>query len=206
MSKNELNAEQKILVAARQLFYKKGYDGTKMRDIANLAEVNLAMLHYYYRHKETIFMIVFDEAFDVLFKKIHIALSVESDFFERIRLLVYSYVDMAMENPDLPMFVMSEANKNPMLIFKILTKHKEKNLTSVDLSTFEREVNNAIKDKLIKSIDPRLFFMDILSLTFFPCMSTNMLGPMFKDQEDFKQLLQDRREHITETLINAIKL
>jgi len=206
MSSADITPEEKIRVAARQLFYKKGYDGTKMRDIANTAEVNLSMVHYYYRSKEAIFTMVFDEAFQVMFKRIRQVLTADVDFWGRIRLLVYSYMDMAMENPDLPMFVMSEANKNPTLIFKMLTKHKEKNLTTVDLSVFSEEVNKAIADKLIKPVDPRLFFMDILSLTFFPCMSTNMLGPMFQAEGEFQQLLHDRRDHIAETLIAAIKL
>lgn len=47
----------------REIFFEKGYNGATMRDIASKAEVNLALLHYYYRTKEKIFEIVLNQAF-----------------------------------------------------------------------------------------------------------------------------------------------
>jgi len=41
-----------ILTVAEQLFAEKGFDGTSVRDIAQLATVNLAMISYYFGSKE----------------------------------------------------------------------------------------------------------------------------------------------------------
>src|ERR1700753_4423078 len=41
-----------ILVVAEQLFGEKGYAGTSVRDIAQAAGVNLAMISYYFGSKE----------------------------------------------------------------------------------------------------------------------------------------------------------
>jgi AcrR family transcriptional regulator len=41
-----------ILAIAEQLFAEKGFDGTSVRDIAQLANVNLAMISYYFGSKE----------------------------------------------------------------------------------------------------------------------------------------------------------
>jgi AcrR family transcriptional regulator len=41
-----------ILVAAEDLFAEKGFDGTSVRDIAQQAGVNLAMISYYFGSKE----------------------------------------------------------------------------------------------------------------------------------------------------------
>ena len=43
------STEEKILQAAEQIFLKHGYDGSRMQAIADLAEINKAMLHYYFR-------------------------------------------------------------------------------------------------------------------------------------------------------------
>jgi AcrR family transcriptional regulator len=201
----EINVEKRIIDAARSLFYKNGYYGTKMRDIANKAEVNLALLHYYFRKKEAIFMIVFDEAFSVLFNKIHKALTADVDFYERLRLLVSSYIDVASQNPELPMFIMHEVSRNPKLIVAIMSKHKTSNATTIDLNTFFSEINNAIRDKLIKPVDPRILFMDILSLTIFPYLSVSLLDPLFTGKKEIKQLMSIRKNHVTEMLINSIK-
>jgi AcrR family transcriptional regulator len=41
-----------ILIVAEELFGEKGFDGTSVRDIANSAGVNLAMISYYFGSKE----------------------------------------------------------------------------------------------------------------------------------------------------------
>jgi AcrR family transcriptional regulator len=41
-----------ILIVAEELFGEKGFDGTSVRDIAHKADVNLAMISYYFGSKE----------------------------------------------------------------------------------------------------------------------------------------------------------
>jgi AcrR family transcriptional regulator len=43
-----------ILLVAEELFAGKGFDGTSVRDIAHLADVNLAMISYYFGSKENL--------------------------------------------------------------------------------------------------------------------------------------------------------
>jgi AcrR family transcriptional regulator len=45
-----------ILVAARELFAEKGYDGASIRAIARKAEVDPALVHHFYGSKEGIFV------------------------------------------------------------------------------------------------------------------------------------------------------
>lgn len=50
MSYNE--KQEQIMEAAEKLFAAKGFDGTSVRDIADAAGVNLAMISYYFGSKE----------------------------------------------------------------------------------------------------------------------------------------------------------
>ena len=59
MSKKE-NKEQDILKAAEKLFAEKGFKGATTTLIAAQAGVTHAMLHYYFRTKDQIFLKVFD--------------------------------------------------------------------------------------------------------------------------------------------------
>jgi AcrR family transcriptional regulator len=45
----------RILEAARRVFADRGFDGTSTRALADAAEVNLAMIHYYYGSKEQLY-------------------------------------------------------------------------------------------------------------------------------------------------------
>ena len=49
--KIDSTTEEKIKEAARTVFHKKGFAATRTRDIAEEAEINLALLNYYFRSK-----------------------------------------------------------------------------------------------------------------------------------------------------------
>ncbi len=49
----EFNEKQiEILLVAEQLFAEKGFDGTSVREIAKIANINVAMISYYFGSKE----------------------------------------------------------------------------------------------------------------------------------------------------------
>lgn len=54
------DTKQKIIEAANKLFAKNGFAGTSIRDIAGLAEVNLASINYHFQNKENLYWKVFD--------------------------------------------------------------------------------------------------------------------------------------------------
>ncbi|QQZ09887.1 TetR/AcrR family transcriptional regulator [Heyndrickxia vini] len=58
-AKNKLVRDQ-ILKAAKQLFAKKGYEGTTVRQICNEANVSLALVSYHFGGKENVFFEVFE--------------------------------------------------------------------------------------------------------------------------------------------------
>lgn len=47
-------ARERILKAAAELFAQKGFDGTRISEIAELAEVNKALIYYYFENKQAI--------------------------------------------------------------------------------------------------------------------------------------------------------
>ena len=56
-----MTTEEKIVKAAEEVFMEHGFDGARMQLIADKAEINKAMLHYYFRSKEVLFEKIFDE-------------------------------------------------------------------------------------------------------------------------------------------------
>src|SRR6202012_5712205 len=57
------STEERIKEAARKLFTQKGFAGTRTRDIAQEAGINLALLNYYFRSKQKLFDLVMMENF-----------------------------------------------------------------------------------------------------------------------------------------------
>ena len=58
------NAKDRIVEAAVKLFSKKGYDGARVDEIARAADVNKALIYYYFPSKQTILNYVVNAFFD----------------------------------------------------------------------------------------------------------------------------------------------
>lgn len=98
----ERNTEELIIEAAKKIFVKRGLAGARMQDIADEAGINKAMLHYYYRNKEKLFEIVFNEAFSKVIGRLGNILNQPMPLEEKIRTLVEHYITNIAETPYLP--------------------------------------------------------------------------------------------------------
>lgn len=83
-----------IINAAQKLFAEKGFDGTSVRDIAHEADVNVAMISYYFGSKEKLMEAVFEK------KSTNIRLKVENLLqdkslspLQKVNVLIDDYVE-----------------------------------------------------------------------------------------------------------------
>jgi TetR/AcrR family transcriptional regulator len=111
--KKDLNTEEKILAAARAVFMEKGMDGARMQDIADRAGINKALLHYYFRNKDKLFEMIFQDAMGRFMPRLADVIIADVDFFVKIEKMVSMYMDMLAQNPYLPQFVLNEVNRQP---------------------------------------------------------------------------------------------
>ena len=65
-SQRSMATSERILDAAEELFAKHGIYGVTMREIAELANVDTALLHYYFESKRGVFDAVFSRRADIL--------------------------------------------------------------------------------------------------------------------------------------------
>lgn len=83
-----------ILEVAEQLFYEKGFEGTSVRDIANTASVNLAMISYYFGSKEKLLTALVEWRAGYIQGVLNELVTDETlDPFEKIDRLVNLYTD-----------------------------------------------------------------------------------------------------------------
>lgn len=202
----EISVEDKIIDAAREIFFEKGYNGATMRDIASKAEVNLALLHYYYRTKEKIFEIVLNQAFITLFKRLNKAFLSDVDIFCKIELMVESYISVGIKHPQLPGFVMHELEVNKKLVQPLILKYKEEQNANKNLSVFYADVQNAIDSKIIKPIDVDSLFIDILSLSLFPFVAKNFLSGIVLDKNKYSHFIKERSKYVSGFIISSIRV
>lgn len=196
------NTEDQILSAAKNVFQRKGMDGSRMQEIANEAGINKAMLHYYYRSKQLLFEAVFKNAFSLLAPQLNAILNDDSSIEEKIKNFTHNYITFIIKHPYLPNFIIQELNRNPEFIDKI-----KQNKAFPNLDKFKKQVNIEIEKGIIKPIKAEQLFINIMSLNIFPFVAKPLIKA-FADVDDkmYKQLIEDRKKEVADFIINAIKI
>src|SRR5687768_478784 len=113
MTDADRETEHKILDAAHVVFMRMGTSGARMKDIAEEAGVNQALLHYYFRNKATLAEAVFTRALSGFFPTLYAILGSATPLADKIRAVVETETDFLLENPYLPGFVLSELHTRP---------------------------------------------------------------------------------------------
>lgn len=194
--------EEKIIEAAQQVFIEKGSDGARMKEIAEKAGINKALLHYYFRTKDKLFEGIFKQIFRRFIPKIQETLnSEELDLFGKIEFFCQSYTNLLMKNPMIPMFILREINKNPERLAKII-----KNVGIVP-EIFISQVADAVKASRIISISPYQLIVNLISLAVFPIAARPLLERVLfnGDSKLYDKFLEERKKENAEFIINAIK-
>lgn len=184
----DISTDEKILQAAQKCFTEKGFAGTRTRDIADEAGINLALLNYYFRSKEKLFQQVMMAKMQLMFGSIlPILMSEESTLEDKIHDATHIYLDLLKENPDLPLFIMNEIHKESSVITGVLP--------------IEEVMRNSAMLKQIHEKNPHLnplhLLMNFLALTVFPFVAHPVFQKFGLLQEaEFEQFIETRRQMI----------
>jgi AcrR family transcriptional regulator len=197
-NKLPLDTEQKIKAAAKEVFLRKGFHGAKVKDIAEAAGVNIALMNYYFRSKEQLFEQIFLETFISFFGKITTLFNEETPLEVKIWKVVDQYTDFVIENPLLPVFVLSEMQKNELTFFKQL------DVASIfKTSFFARQLREEAALGNIRAIDPLHLLATMMGSIVFPVVARPMLQHISgMGQEQYKEFLIERKQ-ITPRMIMA---
>ncbi len=185
--------EEKIKNAARTIFTQKGFAATRTRDIAEEAGINLALLNYYFRSKEKLFDMIMQESTQGFMHSIAGVFNDEKTSLDnKIQTLVNNYIDMLTQQPDLPLFVLSELRTNPEdLILKMNLKEHLIN------SYFLKQIQQGIKTGKIPPINPLHFIMNMMGMIVFPFVASPLLKNFGSlNPEEFNAIMQERKTFI----------
>jgi AcrR family transcriptional regulator len=196
------STEEKIKEAARRVFTQKGYAATRTRDIAEESGYNLSLINYYFRSKEKLFDIIMLEHIQTfIYSVMGIVNDPGTSLENKIELLVGHYIDMLTENPDLPIFVLSEINADPK---KLITRLGFNKTQHSDLYLVKQWKEMAAVKKI--TINPVHILTNVLALTIFPFVSSPLLrNRTGMNMEDFNLLMQERKKLIPVWVADMLK-
>lgn len=197
----EKQTEEQIFLAAQRVFQEKGFAGARMQEIADEADINKSMLHYYYRSKEKLFLEVFQSSVKKIFPQLIAILSSEDDLQAKVKKVVEFYYDTFRKNPTLPSFVIHEMNQHP--------KRFKEFISSLEIeipSTFAEQLKKEIESGRIMPMKPTHFLINVVSLCLMPVIVRPLVQTLFSmDKEEFNQFLKERKELIPKIIFNGVQ-
>ncbi len=183
-TERDLSTEQKIREAAAKVFQQKGYAATRTRDIAEEAGLNLALINYYFRSKKNLFELIMEEKLITFFKNfLPLLFADEGSSEEKIKLISQTYINLLLENPDLPIFVFNAIHSNPEHFSKIV-----QGVEQIQFSPLEAQ---------LREQNPKLkfehFFLNLMALCVFPFVMRPAISLMSVSiAQNFESLMQER--------------
>lgn len=195
------NKEQEILLAAEKLFAEKGFKGATTSLIAAEAGVTHAMLHYYFRTKEQIFLKVCDSymeevrrelrpimepaVYDV--KLIKTVTEICFDFFSSHSGQMSLFLEVAKERPELLEEYVAELGR---YMGGAITAHQER-------------TEAAVREGKINDISFSDLLLDIVSVCASPFFFEPVVDNIMKmDAARKKEFLESRKREAVELIAN----
>ena len=183
------STEEKIKSAARKVFTQKGFSATRTRDIAEEANINLALLNYYFRSKEKLFDLIMMENMQQFVMAIALVLNNDKySLNEKVERIAENYIHLLLKNPGLPLFILHEIKANP-----------EKFMATMGLKKIlmESHFYKQLKKESKSNINPLHFLINIIGLAVFPFLA----GPLLKiignmNETEFIKLMEERKKLI----------
>jgi len=202
MNEQQKDTEQLILQAARNVFIKKGLDGARMQEIADEAGINKALLHYYFRSKEKLFEMIFQEELGKFFPKmVSLMSSPELGLEEKIRTFVDNYTSVFIKNPFLPSFILRELHRDPENLKQFFVK------SGFEVNNVKYVIGGLSKQLNMTFDEARHFMINMVSLCIFPFAGRPLIEKILftEDKADYDKFLAERKEVVANYIINSLK-
>lgn len=201
-TENCIEVKDKILKEAQNLFINNGFKGTSVRDIAKASGTNVAMVNYYFHSKYNLFEIIFEEALDVLTKRIFETITSDLPFFKLIETWINTYYEILFEYPQIAAFILNEVSLNPeALTQRIKNRNPYKYFDIID-----KRIQEEVRKGTIRETPTADFLLNILSLCMYPFMFGNLARTLMEVPHGiYDGLIANHREYVVEFTINALK-
>ena len=203
----EFNDKQiQIIETAERLFAERGFDGTTVRDIADEAGINVAMISYYFGSKEKLMEALFELRVGSVIIRVESLIKDESlSPIEKVNMLIDEHIDRVLQKQCFHKVMMGAlvTNKNPAIL-KAANNVKIRNAEVITELIKEGQKKGQFK----KKVDVILMINTMVG-TVSQCMMSQEYYREFNKQQDvpddeFLLTLKRRLSIHIKTLFKAI--
>jgi hypothetical protein len=128
-------------------------------------------------------------------------LNTDLPLFEKIEKFCSEYIDVVIDNPYIPLFVINEMNKQSDEFLKKIWGDQKSGVQN-----FFKQVDEYVEKGIIRDIDPHQLLTHVMSMTIFPFIAKPILFFMTDmNNEQYQEFLKERKKEIPRFIIDSIK-
>lgn len=168
---NNDDARQLLITAARYKFVRKAYDKVSIRELAEYAGVNSAMIKYYFQSKEGLYKAMIMEVTGQVMSSFNQHL--KSSDLANLEDFFRSFVEVIKESPEFPLLMLKEVILNQ----GVCREYFIEQIGASHLQVFD-QIYKRFKaaGKLKDNVEPIFFRMSLMGLTLFPWYVREVIG------------------------------
>ncbi|MDA0379377.1 MAG: TetR family transcriptional regulator [Bacteroidetes bacterium] len=206
MTAAEISTESAIFDAALRVFSRKGKDGARMQEIADEAGINKAMLHYYFRNKDSLYEAVFAHVIGRFFSEIDRAMLPGRPFVESMEGMIHVYMDMHAAQPEVARLWVQENLNGAPVARSLIERHRNADHPFGPHRLLAR-IREAADAGEIRAVDPVHLMMTVLGMTVMTFIATPTLSVFDPSLRiDSAAMIDARKRHIVEVLTHGITI
>lgn len=194
MSKQEKKDQTQELIkqTAKNLFFVQGKFDATTQEIADEAGVNRTLINYYFRSRDNLIQIIFDEAHRVEKEKSELIMNSDLPFKEKIANFIDGSLQTSLQYPYLETYIVSQINKGSC--------HK-RDVEEDELKKLYADIEKEMELGNIEKMAPVQFVLNMISLLVFPsAVRPLFLENVMIDDKEFDALIADRKDIILNML------
>jgi AcrR family transcriptional regulator len=194
---NLTEKHQHILHKAEELFARKGYDGSTVRDIAQAAGVNLAMISYYFGSKEKLIETLFAERMGNIRLRIESVVNNEAvNPFQKLEILIDQHIERVFKQQPFYMVMLHEQmlNKNETVLLSI--------------KKYKLEFINLIKEVIDQGKKQQLFRNEVDIMLLLTSMTGTVMQMLinksyYKEFNNYEKIKNEAYEDILKQKLSS---
>jgi len=184
-----------IINTAKNLFFKEGKFNATTQEIADAAGVNRTLINYYFRSRNALFDLVFEEGKKEDERRQKMIVMSDLPIREKLELFIDYFLAQAKTYPYREVYMLTQMIKDEFC------KYDKKEHIKYMTKRFYVELEEEMEKGNIEKMPPIQFMLNMMSMLIFPVAMRPFIKNNFElNDEEYEKLLSERKEIIMKTI------
>jgi len=194
-----MTKQEEILIAAEEEFFMNGYDATSTAIIAGKAGVTHAMVNYYFRSKERLFVQILDNHVSELLRSLKPLMQKDGNVAGVAISAAEAIFDKMNENRRFPFLLSDISRTHPDFLLRYKETFQTACMDSIRMHS--ERLEKCIAEGLVKPCSMNDIYHTVLTLSTAPFLAIPMLENVTGlSPQQIDSFLKERKEEMTRIL------